>query len=204
MPSASGARHRERSTAMSPVTHGLISWLVANVPGVDRRGRAAVTLAGLAPDLDAFGYPFEALTRGSEHPLEWFSRYHHQLCHNALATLVIAACAWWWAGRSWRVAALALVTANLHLVCDLIGARGPEGYHWPIPYLTPFSPLEFSWSGQWRLDSWQNLVITLAALIAVTALAVRRGFSPVEILSTRADARVVAAVRARLGRPPAA
>ncbi len=184
---------------MSPVTHGLLSWLLANAPGIDRRGRIAITLAGLAPDLDGFGYPFEALTRDSAHPIEWFHRFHHHLTHNLLACVAIAGCAWMFGGRTWRVAALALAAALGHLACDLIGARGPDGNQWPIPFLQPFSDLGWSWSGQWGLSSWQNAAITIAALLAAAALAVRRGISPVELVSPRADACVVEALRARFG-----
>ena len=177
---------------MSPVTHGLLSWLIADALPTDRRGRLAVTLAGLAPDLDGFGYPFEAVWGDK---LPWFSPYHHQLCHNGLAAFVFAFLAWLWCRRDWRVGVAALATAHLHLLCDLIGARGPDGYDWPIPYFQPFGSGELSWSGQWALNAWPNVVITLVALMWVTWLATRRGRSPVELLSLRADAVVVGRLR---------
>jgi inner membrane protein len=193
---------------MSPVTHGLLSWLIAHAPGtaerIDRRGRAAIALAGLAPDVDGFGYPFQLLTRNSAEPLDWFARFHHHLTHNLLAAFVIAALACAWAKGSWRVAVLAFAAANLHLVCDLVGARGPDGNQWPIPYWQPFAGGGWTWSGQWRLDSWQNLVITLAALVLTVAIARRRGRTPVEIVSLGADQRVVAALRRWFGGPAAA
>ncbi len=185
--------------AMSPVTHGLLSWTLANAPGIDRRGRCAITLAGIAPDADGFGYPFEALTGNSDHPIEWFHRYHHHLTHNLLACAVIAVLAWTFGGRSWRVASLAFAAALLHLLCDLIGARGPDGDQWPVPFLQPFSDHGWVWSGQWGLASWQNAAITAAALALAMVLAAERGFSPLEMISLRADARVVAVIRRWLG-----
>ncbi|MBA2480807.1 MAG: metal-dependent hydrolase [Planctomycetes bacterium] len=191
---------------MSPVTHGLLSWVLAHTPGVapaiDRRGRAAITIAGLAPDLDGFGYPFQLLTRNNAEPLDWFTRFHHHLAHNLLATIVIAALACAWARGSWRVAVLALIAANLHMVCDLIGARGPDGNQWPIPYWQPFSDVGWVWTGQWRLDSWQNLVITLSALALSVAIALRHSRTPVEIASMRADHGVVATIRRWFRRTP--
>jgi hypothetical protein len=180
---------------MSPVTHGLISWLVANVPGVERGGRRLIVLAGLAPDLDGLGIIVQLATAGSEHPLEWFSEYHHRLTHNALAAVVCAgSCAWW--GRSWMIGALSLAAFHLHLLCDLIGGRGPDGYQWPIPYFQPFaSGWEWTWSGQWALNAPPNVVITAGALLACAFLACQRGFSPVELVWPPADPTCVATLR---------
>jgi hypothetical protein len=67
---------------LSPVTHYLLSWMVANSAKLARKERAVVTLAGVAPDLDGLGIVPEWLTRNSAHPLNWFSEYHHTLGHN--------------------------------------------------------------------------------------------------------------------------
>ena len=181
---------------MSPVSHGLLSWLVGETLDIGRRGRIAVTAAGLAPDLDGLGAPVEMLSDGA---LPWFTAYHHAVLHNGLAGVVVSAIAWAWC-RDWRVGLLAIAAFHLHLVCDIVGSRGPDGHDWPIPYLLPFHPWEWRWDGQWRLDSWQNLLVTGLALVAITVLAVRRGRSPVELLSPRWDQRVVETLRQRLGR----
>jgi hypothetical protein len=52
----------------------------------------------------------------------------------------------------------------------------------------PFSPHEFSWSGQWELNARPNFVITGILLITMSFLAWKRGCSPLEIVSPRADA----------------
>jgi inner membrane protein len=97
---------------------------------------------------------------------------------------------------------LALVSFHIHLAEDILGSRGPEGYQWPIPYLEPFSSsLQLMWRGQWMLNSWQNYVITLAFLLVTFWLAWYRGFSPLEMLSEKADAAFVAALRARFESP---
>ena len=67
---------------MSPITHGLVGWLVASSAGLNRRERAMVTVAGIAPDIDRFGIVAEILTRDSATPLNSWSDYHHVLRHN--------------------------------------------------------------------------------------------------------------------------
>ena len=66
---------------MSPVTHFLFGWMVANSTEFNRRERAMVAIAGVIPDADGLGVIPEVLTRGSAHPLPWFTLYHHTL-HN--------------------------------------------------------------------------------------------------------------------------
>ena len=185
---------------MSPVTHYLISWVVANSAKLERKERAIVTLAGVAPDLDGLGIVPEWLTRNSSHPLNWFSEYHHTLGHNLGFAIVVTGVSCLIASRGWKLKAalFACLTFHLHLFCDLIGARGPEGEQWPIPYLAPFSQAwQWSWHGQWALNAWPNFVITFAALGATFYLAWKRGFSPLETFSRKADTMFVAALRNR-------
>jgi hypothetical protein len=182
---------------MSPVTHFLTGWVVANCARLDRRERAIVSLASVAPDLDGLGIVPELLTRNSAHPLLWFSLYHHSL-HTLAFAFVIAIIAALLARQKWKVGLLALVSFHLHLIEDLAGSRGPDGYQWPISYLKPFSAaLDLTWAGQWGLNAWQNLVITLVLLLMTFWLAWRRGFSPLEMLSSKADAAFVTALRRR-------
>ena len=184
---------------MNPITHFLVSWDVANAAMLDRRERAIVTLAGVAPDLDGLGAIPEILTRNTAHPLSWFSEYHHVLGHNLGFGLVVVAASFL-ATRRWRTAALAFVTFHLHLLCDVVGARGPDGDQWPIPYLLPFSRAwQWTWRGQWALNGWQNFAITGAALGLTFYLAWSRGYSPLEMISLRADAAFVGVLRRRFG-----
>lgn len=123
---------------MSPITHLLISWVVADADNLNKRERAIVTLAGLVPDIDGIGIVAEVLTQQSDRPLTWWTDYHHMLGHNLSFSLVVAAVSVALATKRWKTAALAFLTFHLHLLCDLVGARGPDGYQWPIPYLLPF------------------------------------------------------------------
>jgi inner membrane protein len=187
---------------MSPITHFLSGWLVAHSASLDRRDRAIVTFAAVIPDLDGFGLPVEILTRNSSHPLTWWSDFHHVLGHNIGFALLVTALAAACAKRRALTTFLVFGAFHLHLFCDLIGAKGPDGHQWPIPYLLPFSPAwQWAWDGQWALNAWPNFVVTLMFLAATLYLAWQKGYSPLEIASTRIDAQVVHALRARFGRP---
>ncbi len=197
---------------MSPVTHFLTGWILANVTPLNRREKAAVVCAAVVPDLDGLGAIPEILTRNSAHPLRWFSDYHHSLHSLAFAVVVMfAALLFVWPKHSadmpqnqakiprpWTTALLAFLSFHLHLLCDLAGSRGPDGYTWPIPYLMPFSnALQLSWQGQWPLNGWQNIVITAILLLATLLLAWKKGTSPFEFISQRANQAFVAVLRNR-------
>lgn len=182
---------------MSPITHFFTGWVLANSADLRRRERALVTLAGVVPDADGLGIIAEVLARNSSHPVDWFSRYHHSL-HNLGFALAVAVTCWAFASQRWKVAGLAFVSFHLHLLEDLLGSRGPEGYQWPIPYLMPFShAVQLSWRGQWALNAWPNMVVTAALLLVTLRLAWSRGYSPLEMFSTKADSGFVGTLRRR-------
>ena len=164
------------------------------------RDRALIALAGVAPDLDAVGIVPELLTRNSMHPLPWFTEYHHILGHNIGFALLTTVIAFLLAREKRMTASLVFLSFHLHLICDLVGARGPDSYQWPIPYLLPFSnQADLVWHGQWALNAWPNFVITFVLLGTTVWFAVKRGFSPLELISKVTDHKVVAVLRQRLG-----
>ncbi len=181
---------------MSPVTHFFTGWVFANCARLDRRDRAIVTFACVVPDIDGLGIVPEVLTRNSSHPLLWFSEYHHSL-HTLAFAIAVSLVTLVFARSKWKTAALAFLSFHIHLLEDLLGSRGPDGYPWPIPYLKPFSSkLQLVWHGQWSLNGWQNYAITLGFLAITGWIALRKGISPVEIFSSAADKQVVDAIRA--------
>lgn len=187
---------------MNPVTHFLIGWTVANSAEVPRRDRALITLASVIPDLDGLGLIAEVATKDSARPLTWWSDYHHVLGHNVgFAVLVGVTVAAF--GRSrLKATLLALLSFHLHLLGDLVGARGPDGHQWPIPYLLPFSNnLQLTWSEQWPLNGWPNFLLTFVLIAWALMLARKRGYSPLEIISARADRTVVETLRRRFPFP---
>ena len=187
---------------MHPITHLLTSWTVASIPRVESRDRAIITLAGISPDIDGVGIVVELFTRHTDQPLLWWTKYHHVIGHNLTFGLIVFLVAATIARKRLLTASLAVFTFHLHLFCDLIGSRGPEGYQWPIPYLYPYlNDLELAWSGQWALNAWPNIVFTIILMTFTVYLAWKRGFSPLEIVSKRVDGAVVQTFRKRFGTP---
>ena len=189
---------------MHPITHGLIGWATAHLRALSPRGRAWVALCGLLPDLDGVGLPIDLFNRLRGVSTDYWGAWHHELGHNlgvALGLGLIGALAH--PGERRRVGLLAVLSVHLHLLGDLVGARGPDGDPWPIPYLRPFADLpRLTWSGQWELNAWPNLVLTLLLLAWTFAAAWRTGTSPLCYLSKKADAAFVAALRARWSPSP--
>jgi hypothetical protein len=70
-----------------------------------------------------------------------------------------------------------------------------DGFGLPVEFLT-----EYSGKGQWALNAWPNIAITIALLAVVFVLAWKRGYSPVELFSRRADEKFVATLRRRFSR----
>lgn len=184
---------------MNPVTHFFMGWAVANsVPSLTKRERALVTWASVVPDVDGLGIVAELATRHSAHPLNWWSEYHHVLGHNLGFALLVTGIAAVLSQHKVKTSLLVFLSFQLHLFADLIGARGPDGEQWPIPYLLPFSnQVQLTWSGQWALNAWPNFVITIGLFLVAFMLARRRGFSPLEMFSAKADAVFVTTLRRR-------
>jgi hypothetical protein len=184
---------------MNILTHGFLSWSLSTAVARNRGERAALTTAGMLPDIDGFGYLPEALSGGR---IPMFSMFHHVLAHNLLAGLVCTGVAALLFRRNWRIPLLAFLFFHLHLLGDIMGGKGPDGYEWPVPYLWPFMPAyEITWSGQWTLNAWPNFLISGLCLAYILYFAWRKGFSPLELISRKADAVFVEALRQRFGKP---
>lgn len=179
-------------------THFFAAWMLAAPPALSRREQALICFAGVAPDLDGLGIIAEMLTANSARTLAWYSEYHHVLGHNLLFAVLVALAAAALARRRALTALLAFAAFHLHLLGDLLGSRGADGYQWPIPYLWPFSnAVQAAWQGQWMLGAWQNTAITVVLVLAAVWLAWRLCRSPMGIFSERADAGFVRTLRNR-------
>jgi hypothetical protein len=173
-------------------THALLSWVLAEIPPLEaRRDRILVLTAGLLPDLDAL-----TILGGSD----FYRTWHRMVFHNGLTAGVFALAAAAAATRRLPVFVLTLVAMHLHFLCDVIGSAGPDGSNWPVPYLVPFLSDErhmLRWEHQWQLASWQNMTVTLVALLVCIHLGATRGRTLVEAFSLRADRAVVEVLRRR-------
>ncbi len=110
---------------MNPASHFLIGWLTANIDSrLNRKERAIITLSGVVPDIDGLGIIADFITQNTEHPLQWWGRYHHMLGHNLGFGLLVTGVSFILATRRWKTAALAFFSYHLHLLGDIVGARG--------------------------------------------------------------------------------
>jgi hypothetical protein len=183
---------------MHLITHFLISWNVADFyEKVEKRDLFLISVCGISPDIDGIGAVVEMFTKDTSHPLLWFSEYHHKL-HTLLFSLIISTAFLFFSKRKVFVFLFSLLVFQIHIFCDIVGARGPDGYQWPIPYLFPFSDkIQLQWNGQWALNGWQNILITVVLVIATLKTAILRGYSPVELFSQKSDRTLVETLRKR-------
>ena len=176
---------------MTPGQHFIISWVVANGKDLDRRSRVLITLSGLLPDLDGVGYLVDKLGIVAGYSTNLFEEYHHVFGHNLMAGILLSL--WFACCCKQRIVVfwLCLLAFHLHLVCDLAGSMGPDGYQWPIYYLYPFLPnYEVTWSGQWELSSWRNSAIGILFFIVAIFLARHRGLTFFDFFSRRFEEKV--------------
>lgn len=184
---------------MNPITHFFISWDAANIDDFDKRDRLLLTVSGIIPDADGFGALPELLTMNSENPIIWFSKYHRLLTHNISFGIIFTIFVFFVAHKKFKTAIFSLFLFNIHLFCDIIGGAGPDGSYWPVPYLLPFSDKwQLYWEHQWLLNAWQNILITITAIIIMFIFAYKKGYSFIEIFSQKADKLFVNTVRNRI------
>jgi hypothetical protein len=187
---------------MSPVTHILLSWSIANTCRIGRRERAFVTIAGIIPDFDGAGLVLDLFTGGPGQSSSLWDKYHHVLGHNIGFGLILCLLAFAFSTRRRLTGLLVLLSFHLHLLGDLLGSKGPDGYQWPIPYLLPFSDAwQWIWAGQWQLNAWPNFAVTVGAGLFTFYVAWQRGVSPLEMISTKANSAFVSTLRNRFGQP---
>lgn len=147
---------------MNPITHLLTGWAFAGSFRINRLERAFVTIAGVIPDIDGAGIIYDYLSAGPGFQPWQYWKYHHILGHNIGFCLILCLITFSFTKRRLITTLLVFISFHIHLLFDIAGSRGPDGYQWPIPYLLPFSDSwQLIWHGQWGLNAWQNIVVTL-------------------------------------------
>ncbi|HLQ43591.1 MAG TPA: hypothetical protein VK137_02590, partial [Planctomycetaceae bacterium] len=63
---------------------------------------------------------------------------------------------------------------------------------------------QWTWSGQWELSAWPNRAIGVGCFALTLWLARLRGYSPLDMLSSKADAAFVGVLRRWLPAKPVA
>jgi inner membrane protein len=143
----------------------------------------------------------KGLIQGQATEFHYYQRYHHYLLHGWPGALLVTAVLSIFARQRTRTALLCLLTYHLHLLCDLIGSRGPEaGDFWPIAYSEPFfrHPM-WIWHGQWRLDGWQNQIIFAALFVFALWVSAKKGVSFLEFFGRRVESIFVSVMRRWFG-----
>lgn len=183
---------------MNPETHLLASWVIGAKMTDNARDCRLVALAGILPDADGLGLLVDAFNGAFMGRKTFFyQHYHHYLLHGAFGGILITLLLTCFAHRKWRVALLALLVFHLHLLCDLVGSRGPDPVDlWPLFYFGPFTkdPM-WIWKGQLPLDAWPNRLLTVCLFAWSLWLAVPRGYSFVGVFSRRLDRVFVEVLR---------
>lgn len=175
---------------MTFTTHFLASWSMADVFRVRRGDQALVTWCGVLPDADGLGLVIDGFNHVLGRPEAWYyGQYHHALLHGILGAFAIPLVLSMFATHRLRVFAICLLAAHFHLLCDVIGSRGPRATDvWPVHYLAPFFPdRTVQWSGQWPLNAWPNIVFTLLLIAFALYRAVGFGRSPMNAFGSAAD-----------------
>ena len=180
---------------MHLTSHLFLSYLIPWRTKLERRDRVIISLAGLAPDVDA---PI-LLLMGKEA----FVEYHHDYTHHLAGAVVVLAAGLAFGRRKAAAAGFAVAAWCGHMLLDMLGGgdRHPgEPFAYPVPLLWPFSdrpfdPFPFSWS----LASWQNGLVMVFAMALMVRIALVEGRTVVEVFSLRADRVVVDVIRKRIG-----
>jgi hypothetical protein len=180
---------------MNIITHALVGWCFGRQISEKPKDALLLFAASVAPDIDGIGALVDIFNGGEA---VWFSSLHHKFGHNIFFCLALMPIIWHFS-RSARLTIWSAVIFHFHLFCDIIGARGPDGYQWPIYYLYPLSDYEIVWSGQWQINSWPNIQFTIFLLILFLFQSARTGFSPIGFISLRADRAFVDTLRRRFG-----
>lgn len=172
---------------MSPITHALTGWVLAQ-PLADRKQRMVVTAAAVISDLDGVSLLFG---------VEAYQKWHHTFGHNLFFGLLLSALAAIYF-RSVKVTTLVFISYHSHLFCDLLGS----GTDWGIPYFWPvhFHVTMFAPPFQWELDSWQNVAWTAICLSLTLYFGITKKRTPVELVSPRTDMKVCATLAHRFSK----
>lgn len=183
---------------MTPGQHFIVSWVVENALPLDRRSRIFITAAGLLPNVDGFGYAADRVARHLGYATSLYDDYHHYFGHNLFFGLTVSLLLARFCRRRLAVFLFCLAAFHLHLLGDLAGSQGPDGYQCPIPYLYPLVPdFELAWAGQWELSSWKNSAIGVLFFAAALAIPRYRCVTFFELFSVRLENQVLKIGRRR-------
>ena len=109
---------------MSPITHFLGSWALAEGSPLDDRDRSLLTWCGVLPDADGIGIAVDLMNRLLGRPeTVWYTGLHHHFLHGVIGAALLAVLAAGFAKRRLTVLFGSFIMVHIHLLCDLLGSR---------------------------------------------------------------------------------
>ncbi len=179
----------------------MISWIGARAIFKEKLNRIVVAVSGVIPDIDGLGLLIDFSVKPFGYTPDLWGIWHHYLHSLPFGILVSGIAAGIVKAQKSLTALVCFLIFHLHLLCDLIGSRGPDGYQWPIPYFSPVSQeLQLTWSGQWELNAWPNILLTFTALTIIVVLIRVTSTSPFELLGKKMDRILVNMINRKEGK----
>lgn len=173
---------------MNIPAHVLSGWCFGDVFGQTRRERLLIMVAAMVPDFDGIGILISEA---------YYIKFHHVYGHNVFFGLLLSALLAMFSGaRRVRNFAIYLLIFHLHLLLDLVGS-GPG---WGMYYLWPLNMYYLESPYVWEFQSWQNVGAMYILLLWTLYIFIERKRTPLEILSSRLDTKLVEGVDKTLSR----
>ncbi len=155
-----------------------------------------MSVSGMSPDIDGLGLIIDFSGNITGITTDYWSQFHHELHTLPFALFIAVISAYCARGRKLLIGCSSFLMFHLHLLCDIVGSKGPDGYQWPIPYLSPlYTEINLSVPWQWELNAWQNIVIAIIFFVITYKLIKIKGESPLELVSKRMNRALVKIVK---------
>ena len=120
---------------MHVVTHLLAGWALAEQAKLEKRDKALVAWASVAPDLDGLGLPVDWAIRATGGASDFYETYHHVAAHGLPVAVVLTLVCLPFLRNKLLGAGMVFASFHLHLLFDLAGSGGgTPGDIWPVHY----------------------------------------------------------------------
>lgn len=164
---------------MNIPAHILSGWCLGDAFGRTRKERALAMVVAVIPDFDGLGILVD---------VKYYVKFHHIYGHNVFFGLLLSAVLAMFSGeRRLRNFSVYFLIFHIHLLLDLVGS-GPG---WGMYYLWPAISLYLESPYVWEFQSWQNMTAMYVLLLWTIYIFVERKRTPVEVLSSSLDAKLV-------------
>ena len=159
---------------MSPLTHLLIAWLIANLVATDARTRRLALIAIVIPDIDGFPILYSQ---------SLFLSMHHTFAHTLVFGIIVSIGLAFFVKRRALGFAIFICSFSAHLLADIVGS-------WGVPVFAPFISTSISTSSFLPTDTDYSALYLIVSAIVFTgtiAVLVWKKRTPIEFLSSRWD-----------------